>query len=56
MTQMELKKEIEDTRTKLNTAIAEKCSAGKILDISRTLDDLIKEYMTLNEQNCTVVH
>ena len=51
MTQIELKKKIEDTREILNTALQSKCSTDKILDISRMLDVLIEEYLVLERNN-----
>lgn len=45
MTQIELKKEIENTREDLNAAIAGNMTQSRILDISRILDRLIEEYL-----------
>lgn len=45
MTQIELKKEIENTRADLNAAIAGNMTQSRILDISRILDRLIEEYL-----------
>ena len=45
MTQIELKREIENTREDLNAAIAGNMTKSRILDISRLLDGLIEEYM-----------
>lgn len=50
MTQTELRKEIEDTREVLNTALVSKCSSEKVLEISRMLDDLIEKYLTETQQ------
>lgn len=52
MTQMELKREIEDTREILDTAIEEKSGSAEILNISMVLDGLIEEYLSLSPQNC----
>lgn len=48
MTQIELKREIENTREDLNAAIAGNMTKSRILDISRLLDGLIEEYMEKN--------
>ena len=48
MTQIELKKEIENTRENLNAAIAGNMTESAILDISRVLDSLIEEYLSEN--------
>ena len=48
MTQIELKKEIENTRENLNAAIAGNMTESAILDISRVLDSLIEEYLNEN--------
>ena len=48
MTQIELKKEIENTRENLNAAIAGNMKESAILDISRVLDSLIEEYLSEN--------
>lgn len=50
MTEIELKKEIENTRNILNMAVKNKWGTGKILDISRNLDCLIEEYIEINNQ------
>lgn len=46
MTQTEMKKEIENTREILNTAVVSKYSSEEILEISRKLDVLIEKYLT----------
>ena len=43
MTQIELKREIENTREDLNAAIAGNMTKSRILDISRLLDGLIEK-------------
>lgn len=48
MTQIELKREIENTREDLNAAIAGRMTESRILDISRLLDGLIEEYLSRN--------
>lgn len=48
MTQIELKREIENTRENLNAAIAGNMAESAILDISRILDSLIEEYLSEN--------
>ncbi len=48
MTQIELKRKIENTREDLNAAIAGNMTKSRILDISRILDGLIEEYMEKN--------
>ncbi|MEE1442090.1 MAG: aspartyl-phosphate phosphatase Spo0E family protein [Blautia sp.] len=53
MTQKELKWEIEHTREKLDAAIEQKYCFLEILNISRMLDCLIEEYMTMNQQSCS---
>lgn len=45
MTQIELERKIENTRADLNAAIEGKMTQSRILDISRTLDGLIEEYL-----------
>lgn len=54
MSQIELKKEIENTREILNTAIQSKRDAGEILYISRELDGLIEKYLTSKEEKCQI--
>ena len=51
MTQKELKWEIEHTRERLDAAIEQKYCFLEILNISRMLDCLIEEYMTMNQQS-----
>ena len=48
MTQIELKKEIENTRENLNAAIAGNMTKSAILDISRVLDSMREEYLSEN--------
>ena len=48
MTQIELKREIENTREDLNAAIAGNMTKSRILDISQLLDGLIEEYLEKN--------
>lgn len=45
MTQAELKREIENTREALDTAIAQKQAWQTVLETSRLLDHLIEEYL-----------
>ena len=51
MTQIELKREIENTREDLNAAIAGRMTESRILDISRLLDGLIEEYLSRNNSS-----
>ena len=48
MTQIELKKEIENTRENRYTYRAGNMTESAILDISRVLDSLIEEYLSEN--------
>ncbi|MEE1526467.1 MAG: aspartyl-phosphate phosphatase Spo0E family protein [Blautia sp.] len=50
MTEVELKEEIENTRSVLNVAVRERWVTGKVLDISRNLDCLIEKYMEICNQ------
>ena len=51
MTQIELKREIENTREDLKAAIAGRMKERRILDISRLLDGLIEEYLSRNSSS-----
>ena len=53
MNRKELKGKIEHTRERLDAAIEQKYCFLEILNISRMLDCLIEEYMTMNQQSCS---